>query len=297
MASVVQNLIRRNLIQTPNFLADNICYEIIGGSISYGVSSGDKSDIDIVGFCIPSKELIFPHLTGEIFGFDTQVQRFEQWQQHHINDIDKKKEYDCTIYSIVKFFRLCMENNPNMVDSLFVDRDCILHTTQIGEMVRENRKLFLHKGAFHKFKGYAYSQISKLSSKTYQKGGKRAEDVETHGFSTKFGYHCLRLLDEVEQILMFGDLDLRRNKEQLKSCRRGEISEEDIKKIFNDKEKHLENLYHTSKLREFPDEPKIKKLLLDCLESHYGSLSAIIEKPDISKQTLREIINLAERAL
>jgi hypothetical protein len=32
-------------------------------------------------------------------------------------------------------------------------------------MVRDARKMFLHKGSWHKFKGYAYSQISKMSVK------------------------------------------------------------------------------------------------------------------------------------
>lgn len=297
MASVVQNLTNRGLIRPPSFLPDNIQFEVMGGSISYGVSKEDKSDIDIVGFCIPTKELIFPHLTGEILGFGQQIQRFENWQEHHIDDVDKRKNYDCTIYSIVRYFQLCMENNPNMIDSLFVDRDCIIHSTQIGEIVRENRKIFLHKGSFHKFKGYAYSQVNKLSSKTYQKGGNRAEDVEKYGFSTKFAYHVLRLIDECEQILLTGDLDLRRNREQLKACRRGEIPEKEILAIFNEKEKYLEKCYEESKLPYGPREAEIKQLLFNCLESHYGSLSAVIQKPDVSKQVLRDIIKLAEKAL
>jgi predicted nucleotidyltransferase len=297
MASIVQNLTNRGLIRPPSFLPDNIQFEIMGGSVSYGVSKEDKSDIDIVGFCIPTKELIFPHLTGEIPGFGQQIQRFENWQQHHIDDIDKRKNYDCTIYSIVRYFQLCMENNPNMIDSLFVDRDCIIHSTQIGEIVRENRKIFLHKGSFHKFKGYAYSQVNKLSSKTYQKGGNRAEDVEKYGFSTKFAYHVLRLIDECEQILLTGDLDLRRNREQLKACRRGEIPEEEIRAIFNEKEKYLEKCYEESKLPYGPREPEIKQLLFNCLESHYGNLGNIIEKPDVSKDTLRQIIKMCEGAL
>jgi hypothetical protein len=58
-----------------------------------------------------------------------------------------------------------MDNNPNMIDSLFVPRRCILHTTQIGEHVREYRKEFLHKGSWHKFKSYSFSQIHKLRTK------------------------------------------------------------------------------------------------------------------------------------
>ncbi|MGC5341009.1 DNA polymerase beta superfamily protein, partial [Escherichia coli] len=63
------------------------------------------------------------------------------------------REYDCCIYSIIKFFQLVMENNPNMIDSLFVPQNCIVYSTPIGQMVREARHLFLHKGSWHKFKG------------------------------------------------------------------------------------------------------------------------------------------------
>jgi hypothetical protein len=59
-----------------------------------------------------------------------------------------------------------MDNNPNMIDSLFVPRRCILHTTQIGEHVREYRKEFLTKGSWYSFKGYSYSTIQKIKNST-----------------------------------------------------------------------------------------------------------------------------------
>src|SRR5690606_24569268 len=138
----------------------------------------DTSDCDVYGFTIASKELIFPHITGEIFGFGRQVQRFEQWQQHHIQDDEARKSYDCQIYSIIKYFQLVMDNNPNMIDSLFTPRNCILYSNQIGEMVREKRTMFLHKGAWQKFKGYSYSQLHKMISKNPI--GKRKEIIKAH---------------------------------------------------------------------------------------------------------------------
>ena len=110
--------------------------------MSYGVSD-DTSDMDILGFCVPDKEIIFPHLRGEILGFGKQIKRFEQYQQHHV--VFDAHSYDLTIYSIVRYFQLCMENNPNMIDSIFVPQRCVLHCTRVGQMVRENRRLFLSK--------------------------------------------------------------------------------------------------------------------------------------------------------
>ena len=87
MASTVYKLNQRGLITPPKWLPDNIHYETIMGSISYGASS-DTSDFDVLGFAIPPKEDVFPHLRGEILGFGRQKNRFEQYQQHHIVDAD-----------------------------------------------------------------------------------------------------------------------------------------------------------------------------------------------------------------
>ena len=180
MASTVQRLEESKLIRPPRWLSSNVMYETMMGSVAYGVSS-DTSDTDIYGFCIPTKELVFPHLGGEIMGFGKQKERFEQYQEAHINDPHagaKGKSYDVQIFSIVKFFQLAMENNPNMIDSLFTPEFCVLHITKIGTMVRESRKLFLHKGSWFKFKGYAYSQLHKASSKEIVEKAKNARKFE-----------------------------------------------------------------------------------------------------------------------
>jgi predicted nucleotidyltransferase len=176
MPSVISRLAQKQFIHPPQWLPSNIHYEVIMGSEAYGVSSND-SDIDIYGFCIPPKDMIFPHLRGEIPGFGNQIKRFEQYQEHHIKDPYKGKEYDCSMYSIVKYFQLCMENNPNMIDSLFVPERCVLHITRIGQMIREKRKSFLHKGSKQKYIGYAYSSLHKAGNKTH-KGLKELEEFE-----------------------------------------------------------------------------------------------------------------------
>lgn len=281
---ILQKLHKKGLIQPPKFLPDNTHYLVMMGSVAYGVS-GDTSDMDIYGFCMPPKEDVFPHLRGEILGFGTQKQRFEVWQQHHVEDKETKKEYDFSVYSIVKFFQLVMENNPNMVDALFVPRRCILHTTDIAEMVRSNRKTFLHKGSFHKFRGYAYGQMNKIRQKRSASNPKRAESIAQYGYDTKFAYHVVRLACECEQILVEGDLDLERNREMLKSIRRGEWTLEQIEQWFTDKEKHLEGAYASSSLPHSPDEAAVKELLMNCLEHHYGTLSGAVKR-DTSVETV-----------
>ncbi len=294
--STTRRLKEAGLIHPPSFVPHNIHYETIMGSVAYGVSS-DTSDMDVYGFCIPPKDMIFPHLAGEILGFGSQVKRFEQYQEHHILDksalAGSGRTYDIAIYSIIKYFQLCMENNPNMIDSLFTPANCVLHITKVGNMVRESRHMFLHKGSWHKFKGYAYSQLHKMTTKNPI--GHRLEIREAYGFDVKFAYHVVRLLNEVEQILIEGDIDLQQNREQLKSIRRGEWKEEEIREYFANKERDLEKLYVESKLPHSPDEAKIKKLLLECLEEHYGNLEDCIINPDAAISALREIQTVLEK--
>jgi hypothetical protein len=160
----------------------------------------------------------------------------------------------------------------------------VIHSTPVGEMIRENRKMFLHKGAWHKFKGYAYAQASKIRNKVNSSNPKRAAQIEEFGMDLKFAYHCVRLMNEVEQIMVEGDLDLQRNREQLKSIRRGEWTLEQFEDYFKNKEHVLETTYANSTLPHGPDEDKIKTLLLECLEQHYGNLgAAVVRVPQMDK--------------
>jgi predicted nucleotidyltransferase len=281
MSSIVQNLHKRGMLNNPpEYVTNLIMYETIMGSESYGVNE-DTSDRDVYGFCLPSKTILFPHLSGEINGFGLRNrERFEQFQQHHIEDKSSNTVYDVTVYNIVKYFQLLMENNPNMIDSIFTPRRCVLHSTKISEMVRDARREFLHKGCWHKFKGYAYAQLSKIKNKTNSTNEKRAAWIEKFGYDVKFAYHVVRLMNECEQILMTGDLNLEQNREQLKAIRRGEWTLEQLDNWAEDKHRQLENLYHTSTLQHSPDEDRLRDLLMNCIEEHYGSISAVVTRND-----------------
>jgi predicted nucleotidyltransferase len=305
MPSLFQKLTDKGLLKGPSYISHNVAYETIMGSVAYGVSS-DTSDFDCYGFFIPPKEHAFPHLAGEIdfFGIDHEEKRKERkrrlvCQEHHIKDPSelggKGREYDIHMYSIVQYLQLVMENNPNMIDSLFTPFNCVLTSTKVGTMVRERRKSFLHKGAWHAFKGYAYGQLHKMETKEPKEGSKRKESRDKHGFDVKFAYHIVRLLYEVEMLLTEHDMDLQRHREHLKSIRRGDMTEKEIRQWASEKEKSLEKVYHESTLPYGPDEKAVKKLLLECLEEHYGSLAGAVVLPDAAEQTLKEIMTILER--
>lgn len=85
MPSVISQLTKRQLIRPPSWLPDNVLFEGIQGSTAYGAAV-DDSDFDMVGFCVPPKDLVFPHLAGQIDGFGRQKQKFICYQKHHVFD-------------------------------------------------------------------------------------------------------------------------------------------------------------------------------------------------------------------
>lgn len=192
---LLDKLKEKKLINPPDWLISNTHYLTLMGSNVYGCNSGN-SDWDIYGFCIPKKSVVFPHIDGYIEGFSTNIPRFEEFQQHHIFDEKAEREYDITVFSIVKYFRLLMDNNPNIIDSLFVRSEDILHITHIGTMIRDSRQLFLHKGCFHRFKGYAFSMFKKIRDKNnFHNANEVRNFEETNGIS-----HDVTLKDIEEEL-------------------------------------------------------------------------------------------------
>jgi len=90
----------------------------------------------------------------------------------------------------------------------------------------------------------------------------------------------IRLLGEIEQILTEGDLDIQRNREQLKSVRRGEWSLDQVQTYFEEKEKSLEQVYIDSNLPYGPDEKALRNL--------YGDLSAVAVRDTSVADVLRD---------
>lgn len=303
-------------IKEPKWLNANLHWEVKMGSFAYGVARPD-SDLDIYGWCMPPKAILFPIIDGYVVGLDENIPTFEQ-------RIYQDEEYDITIYGLTKYMKLVRENNPNMLDSLFVPDYCILHQSKMGLMMRDARHLFLSKKAYHSFRGYAASQRSKvehaknseqykmlvkfedencmmtnmsfehvkqnpyqLSSALlrrhimlYEAGLRvtnRFENVKTKGYDTKFLYHTIRLLLECEQILKDYDLVLDSNAELLKEIRSGAWTLEQANRWFSEKSNEIQKLYETSSVPHTPDTDAIRQLFFNIVEEHYGKIPGIIK--------------------
>lgn len=85
---------------------------------------------------------------------------------HTFEQKEKLEGYgdDSVAYDLRKFFSLCANCNPNVVECLFVPDDLVVVDTKWGKLLRENRYKFLSMRAKDSFHGYAYSQFKRIKN-------------------------------------------------------------------------------------------------------------------------------------
>lgn len=138
-----------DFLRTNEHLKDRICILGLGGSYAYGMQT-DSSDIDIRGVALNSKEEI---LTNK---------NFEQF----VNE-----ETDTTIYSVNKIVSLLSNCNPNTIEIFGLKPEHYLYISPVGQMLLNNKILFLSKKCIGTFGGYANSQLRRLESKAAREIG------------------------------------------------------------------------------------------------------------------------------
>lgn len=104
----------------------------------------------------------------------------------------------------------------------------------------------------------------------------RAALESKFGYDVKHGMHLVRLMRMCEEILSGQGVLVRRpDREELLAIRGGAWSYEQLIEWAEQKEKHLEELYLTSKLPNTPDKQAIDKLCVSMVELSLSSLKEI----------------------
>lgn len=143
-------------------LGDNLIFLTLGGSYAYGTNV-ETSDIDVRGIVLNSKSEI---LLGRDFGVFT----------------DNKT--DTTVYSLNKIIQLLSNCNPNVIEML--GNQETLFMSEIGQMLFDNRDLFLSKKCVNSFGWYANQQLWRLNNKAVRK----VSDTEREGHILKSMQHA-----------------------------------------------------------------------------------------------------------
>jgi hypothetical protein len=127
------------------------------GSQLYGTNT-ETSDVDYVGIFMPTDDFILGLRTVEQVDF-SKVSKGDDGR-------NTKDAIDRVIYEYRKFVKLAMENNPNIIELLFVNPENILFINSYGKTLLGNYSLFPYKGLTGRFIGYAHSQKHKMIIKT-----------------------------------------------------------------------------------------------------------------------------------
>jgi len=120
----------------------DIIYLVLSGSHGYGTNN-ENSDIDLRGVLIEGPKYLYG------------LKNFEQFE-----DIPS----DTVIYGLKKFVHLCMNANPNALELLGVEDDCIVMMSKEGKLLRDNAHLFLSKRVIRSFGNYAVAQLRRLQN-------------------------------------------------------------------------------------------------------------------------------------
>ena len=262
------------------WLRNNLLYECIVGSQAYGLSTSE-SDIDIVSIVMPLEQHLYPQRYGYILGFDEEVPNFNckniKGERQRIVVPGKDTPLEGEWNSLTRFFYLTgIKGSPNLIECLYVKRNLVTFATDIGWKLRDNRDKFLSMKTFNAFKGYAFSQLHRMRNDINRgktDNPKRQYMLKEYGMDVKQGSQILRLLDQLNQLLDSGTLDLMHNKEEAKAMRNGEWGTwERFQTYVTERVDILENKALTkSKLPTAPRAAELKSLLQECIEEFYGS--------------------------
>lgn len=114
------------------------------GSLAYGTNVS-TSDTDFRGIFV-----------GERSEISTPFGKITEWADPN--------EEDTKLFELNFFIELACSNNPNILETLFVDRkDIILHTPEY-DYLREHRNLFLTKKIAFTTSAYAIQELHKMKS-------------------------------------------------------------------------------------------------------------------------------------
>lgn len=120
----------------------NKIVEHIAGSRAYGTST-PESDLDKRGLFLADP-------------INVRTNFF------NIKEASIDTEEDTKFYELTHFMNLLLQNNPNIVETLWVDESDILYTSDAYKLLRENRSKFLCSKVAFTYSGYAYAQLKRI---------------------------------------------------------------------------------------------------------------------------------------
>ncbi len=222
------------------------------GSIAHGmyVPSSDPNSIDdkdTMSICVPPLDYYFG---------------LKEYSSRGTKEI-KSGEWDIVIYTLQKFINLLYKGNPNVLALLWLDPQHYIKIKAAGQLLIDQRELFVGKHVYHSFTGYAYSQLSRMERINFKgyMGEKRKRLVMKHGYDTKNAAHLIRLLRMGIEFLRDGIVQVTRpDADELLEIKRGGWTLEKVKSEAEHLFASAEEGYKRSSLPDKPDFEAVHRL-------------------------------------
>lgn len=125
-------------------LLKNKLVQHYAGSHAYGTNIA-TSDVDIRGIFIAPQEYI----------------RTPFFNCKEVQDVSGE---DTKFYELTNFFKLYCEMNPNILETLWVDKSDVITTSKTYEFLRSKRDELLTSKCAFTFTGYSYNQLSRMKN-------------------------------------------------------------------------------------------------------------------------------------
>lgn len=247
---------------------DNLVLSAYRGSIAHGmyVPNTDPNsidDVDMMGVYLAPKEYYI--------GLGNPID-FEKGIDHRKSVERFIGKYDVVSYEFRKFVHMLLQSNPNVLGMLWLKEEHYLSKSLAGQLLIDNRDLFVSNKAYQAFTGYAFDQLKKMThiNKQGYMGEKRKALVNKYGYDCKNAAHCLRLLTMGFEYLKTGELNVYREHDAQKflDVKLGKWTLEQVQseaKVLFDL---ADAAYLYSKLPESPNYTKVEKLVIEILTSY-----------------------------
>lgn len=135
---------------------------VVAGSRAYGLNNAD-SDLDCKGVAIPPSDYYLGYLkTFEQADKPSHMEGFSHLLSPELLRVVASSKLEGTVFELQKFCMLAADANPNIWDTLFGKDEHILLNTPRGQLLLDNRELFISARARYSFAGYACSQLKRI---------------------------------------------------------------------------------------------------------------------------------------
>lgn len=145
---------------------DNCIVRHLAGSHAYGTST-PTSDVDYRGIFVADPQYILTPF-------------------YNVGTVEISGEEDTVYHEVGKYLELLIDQNPNIIETLWVDESCVEYSTPAYDYLRSNRETFLSNKCMYTYSGYANSQLKRLKGhhrwlETMEDGKKQLHKLFTDG--------------------------------------------------------------------------------------------------------------------